>query len=88
MPWRKYLCEFPNNSASKSLGKREHTCQAWWLPGRDLILLLHQIFSDSKFWMLQLPGLILVGVFEVHWLLIQECSVWTFSSAIDWVLTS
>ena len=88
MPWRKYLCEFPNNSASKILGKKEHTCQAWRLPGRDLILLLRQIFSDSKFWMLQLPGLILVGVFEVHWLLIQECLVWTFSSAIDWVLTS
>ena len=88
MPWRKYLCGFPNNPASKTFKKREHTCQAWWLPGQDLIPLLRQIFSDSKIWILQLPGLIPVGVFEVHWLLIQECSVWTFPSAIDWVLTS
>ncbi len=88
MPWRKYLCGFPNNPASKTFEKREHTCQAWWLPGQDLIPLLRQSFSDSKIWILQLPGLIPVGVFEVLWLLIRECSVWTFPSAIDWVLTS
>ena len=88
MPWRKYLCGFPNNSASKTFEKKEHTCQAWWLPGQDLIPLLRQIFSDSKIWILQLPGLIPVGVFEVLWLLIRECSVWTFPSAIGWVLTS